>query len=271
MSPTGSRPATPRKLSNAHSQHNPSTPSRLKHSHAPGSSPEQPSPTFETPASRFPSHRRTDSSEDSVNNPPSTPSPLRPRHWRNYSTHNCSQPEGEPCEHGAFSPMIRPTSPPTSVTSTLDDASDHGFGGRYARGQSIAGGVNGVLGDAVGDTVFGDGNIFGGGGEDGKHVGRAESWRRWWAGGDGDGKGGTGNRIMSTTRWLATKHGIKNKRRMYVSIPTRTISPFTSEPPICTFQSSSLIELGTWSTTFPSSNGLPSTVGPSSKAMPSPL
>lgn len=224
MSPTGSGPASPPKQSNAHSQHNPSTPSRLKHSHAPESSPEQPSSAFETPASRFSPHRRTDSSEDSVHNPPSTPSPLRPRHWRNYNTHNCSQPEGEPCEHGTFSPKIRPTSPPTSVTSTLDDASDHGYGGRYARSQSIAGGVNGVLGDAIGDSVFGDGNIFGNRGDDGKPIGRAESWRRWWAGGgDGDGKGDAGNKTMSTTRWLATNHGIKNKRRMYVSIPDRTI------------------------------------------------
>ncbi|KAL8903359.1 MAG: hypothetical protein Q9207_003969 [Kuettlingeria erythrocarpa] len=217
MSPTGSGPTTPPKQSNAHSQHNPSTPSRLKHSHGTESSPEQASSTFETPASRFSPHRRTNSSEDSVHNPPSTPTPLRPRDWRNYSTHNCSQPEGEPCEHGTFSPKIRPTSPPTSVNSTLDEASDHSYGGRYPRSQSIVGGVNGVLGDAVGDSLFGDGNIFGNRGDDGKAVGRAESWRRWWAGGgDRDGKDGAGNKNMSTTRWLATNHGIKNKRRMYL-------------------------------------------------------
>lgn len=225
MSSPGSPLSTPPKDSHAHSQHNPSTPSRLKHSYAPRSSPseEDPSPTFETPESRFPpplnpfnSPQRTDPVEDSSRNPSSSPLPLRSRHWRQYSTHNCSQPEGEPCEHGNLSPNIRPTSPPTSATFTLDDDSDHGYGGRYARGQSIVGAVNGVLGDAMEDTVFGDGNIFGGRGEDGKPVGWSESWRQWWGGG-GDGHDGRGKKTMSTTRWLATKHGIKNKRRMYVS------------------------------------------------------
>lgn len=225
MSSSGCRPSTPRSLSDEHWQHNPSTPSRLKQSHAPKPSPseEPPSPTFETPASRFPSAsnpfespQRTNRADEIPKSTPSTPSPLRPRHWRQYSTHNCSQPDGEPCEHGTFSPNIKPTSPPTSVPSILDEESGHGHGGRYAGGQSIVGGANGVLGDAIGDTVFGDGNIFGGRGEHGKPPGWAESWRLGWGGG-GDHEGGRGKKTMSTTLWLATKHGVQNKRRMYVS------------------------------------------------------
>ena len=242
--PSTSRPSTPRTHSRSNSQHHPSTPSRLKHSHAPGTSPQDdpPSPPFQTPASRFPQplnpfnyNQRTDPVEENSRPAPSSPSLFRPRHWRNYSTHNCSQAEGEPCEHGSFSPRVRPTSP-TSTSSLLDEDSnsDHGFGGRYARGQSIVGGVNGVLGDAVGDTVFGDGNIFSApsgydGAEDGKRARWSDSWSRWWEGG-GDDKSG-GKKTMSTTRWLATKHGVRNKRSMYVSI-----SPWeTGIEPICPF------------------------------------
>ncbi|KAL8654514.1 MAG: hypothetical protein Q9210_001459 [Variospora velana] len=231
MSPSGSRPSTPpprshsHSHSQSHSQHQPSTPSRLKHAHAPGSShrDDSPSPPFHTPATTLPlplnpfnSENRTDRADENSRPPPTTPTPLRPRHWREYSTHNCSQLEGEPCEHGAFSPKIRPTSPPTSVSSTLDGDTNLDYGGRYPRGQSIVGGVNGVLGDAVGDTVFGDGNIFGDRGENGKPIGWFERWRRWWGGGGGDDKNGSAGKIMSTTRWLATTHGIKNKRRMYL-------------------------------------------------------
>lgn len=104
------------------------------------------------------------------------------------------------------------------MSSTLDGDTHLGHGGRYPRGQSIVGGVNVVLGDAVGDTVFGDGNIFGDRGEDGKRVGWSEGWRKWWER-RGDDKNGSGRKtVMSTTRWLATTHGIKNKRRMYVSL-----------------------------------------------------
>ncbi|KAL8834125.1 MAG: hypothetical protein Q9170_003899 [Blastenia crenularia] len=229
MSSPHSRPSPPRTPTQPHSPHHPSTPSRLKHSHAPGSSTQEdpPSPPFETPASRFPpplnpfhADQRADPSEDNSRSTPWSPSPLRPRHWRNYSTHNCAQSQGGgPCEHGAFSPNIRSTSP-KSPTSTLDDDSDHGYGGRYARGQSIVGGVNGVLGDAVGDTVFGDGNIFSsthdGGAQGKENGGWSGSWRRWWGGGGGGDDRDRGKKTMSTTRWLATKHGIQNKRSMYL-------------------------------------------------------
>ncbi|KAI4180746.1 MAG: hypothetical protein L6R41_007034, partial [Letrouitia leprolyta] len=117
----------------------------------------------------------------------------------------------------------------TVITTVRNEESDNGFGGRYARGQSIVGGVNGVLGDAVGDTVFGDGNIFGGRNENGDLAegkrGWSDTWNRWWGGeggggggggGGGDGNGGRIQKTMSTTRWLAKKHGVRNKRRMYL-------------------------------------------------------
>ncbi|KAL8992571.1 MAG: hypothetical protein Q9188_007556, partial [Gyalolechia gomerana] len=225
MSPSDSRPSTPHTHSHSRSLHQPSTPSRLKHSHAPGTSPQEDaqSPPFATPSSRFPPplkpfnyDQHTDPAEDNF---PTSPSPLRPSYWRNYSTHNCSQSAGAPCDHGTFSPRVRPNRS-TSVASTLEEESDNGFGGRYARGQSIVGGVNGILGDAVGDTVFGDGNIFGGRNAagsigDGKGGGWSDCWSRWWGGG-GDNKGGGGKKTMSTTRWLAKNHGVPNNRRMYL-------------------------------------------------------
>ncbi|KAL8673264.1 MAG: hypothetical protein Q9168_002302 [Polycauliona sp. 1 TL-2023] len=228
MSPSPSQPPSPLR-STSFSQHQPSTPSRLKHSHAPGSpsQDELDSPIFQTPASRLPpplynlnSDQRTDPPDHSPGRPSPNPSPLRPRHWRDYSTHNCSQPEGEPCQHGSLSPEIRPSTP-KSTSSTLDD--DRGFGGRYARSQSIEGGPNGLLGDAVGDTLFGDGRFFSNDGgseshddEHGKEQGWSGSWNRFWRrSGGGDRKYG-GAMTMSTTRWLATKHGVPNKRRMYL-------------------------------------------------------
>ncbi len=227
MSPTQSRPSTPLR-SNSTFHHHPSTPSRLKHSHAPGSSSQDDldSPTFQTPASHLPpplyslnSDQRTNPPEASPGRPsPTTASPLRPRHWRGYSTHSCAQPEGEPCPHGSFSPHIRP-SISRSTSSVLEDHG--GFGGRYPRSQSIEGGPNTVLGDAMGDTLFGDGRFFGGDGgaehgpvQHGKEQGWSGSWRRWWGGNRKDG----GDTRMSTTRWLATTHGLRSKRRMYVSI-----------------------------------------------------
>ncbi|KAL8691038.1 MAG: hypothetical protein Q9224_004264 [Gallowayella concinna] len=234
MSPSPSQPATPTR-SNSHShshsrsQHHPSTPSRLKHSHAPGSSSqdEPDSPIYETPASRLPpplyplnTARRTTPPEDSPNRSSPNTSPLRPRHWRTYSTRNCSHPEGESCDHGAFSPKIRPASL-RSISSTLDEDSDHGFGGPYRRSHSIAGGPNEISADAVGDTLFGDGRFFSadGGNEIGgaghkKEQGWSGHWSRWWGGGAG------GKKTMSTTRWLAATYGIRNKRSDLVAALT---------------------------------------------------
>ena len=226
MSPTPSQPSTPLR-SRSLSQHHPSTPSRLKHSHGPGSSSqdELDSPTFQTPASRLPPPLYPSNTDQRSNQPEDRPgrlSPnatqLRPRHWRNYSTHNCSQAEGETCEHGSLSPKIRPSSP-RSINSTLDDVNS--FGGRYARSQSIVGGPNTVLGDAIGDTLFGDGRFFSGdgGAEDGKEQGQSGGWSRWWGRGD---RKDRGRNTMSTTRWLATKHGIQHKRRLCVfTIPLK--------------------------------------------------
>ncbi|KAL8931330.1 MAG: hypothetical protein Q9211_007044, partial [Gyalolechia sp. 1 TL-2023] len=123
---------------------------------------------------------------------------------------------GEPCEHGAFSPRVRPNRS-TSVASTLDEESDNGSGGRFARDE-----VHGFLGDSVGDTVFGDGNIFTGRNDDGsigdgEGRGWADSWSRWW-GARGDSKGRGGKKTMTTSRWLAEEPGVRNKRRMYVSV-----------------------------------------------------
>ncbi|KAL8911193.1 MAG: hypothetical protein Q9171_003599 [Xanthocarpia ochracea] len=77
------------------------------------------------------------------------------------------------------------------------------------------GGPNTVLGDAIGDTLFGDGRFFSGdgGAEDGKEQGQSGSWNRWWGRGDGKDRG---SNTMSTTRWLATEHGIQHKRRLYL-------------------------------------------------------
>lgn len=85
------------------------------------------------------------------------------------------------CNHGTFSPHVFPQdSPPSTVNSVK------GFGGRYG------GDVDDDFGMVVNRTrgwlrdTFADG-LFGG-------LGR--------------------NRSMSTTRWLATKHGIKNQFTM---------------------------------------------------------
>ncbi|KAL8693356.1 MAG: hypothetical protein Q9218_001793 [Villophora microphyllina] len=224
-SPSPSRPPTPRSASISHSQHQPSPPSRLNQSHAPGSSPhnqirsplsDRPTDDSSSPLNPFNDNQRTNPADHTGSTPDT--SPLRPRHWRNYSTYNCAQPEGEPCEHGHWSPKIKPTSP-SSASSTLEEGRAHSHGGRYARGQSIVGGPNEVLGDAIGDTVFGDGRFFSGGGGDSRSTDRrsggwSKSWSQWWGGG-GDDEYGRG-KPMSTTRWLATRHGVKNKRRMYL-------------------------------------------------------
>ncbi|KAL9580271.1 MAG: hypothetical protein Q9212_004600 [Teloschistes hypoglaucus] len=226
VSPPPIRPPASRSTSFSHSQHQPSTPSRLNQSHAPGSSPHDQvhSPPLDrstedsaSPLNPFNSDQRANLAESSNGTTPNT-SPLRPRHWRNYSTYNCTQPEGHSCEHGHWSPKIRPTSP-SSASSILEGEPNRSFGGRYARAQSIQGGPNGFLGDAIGDTVFGDGRIFTQSNGDSrdenpKDGSWSKSWSRWW-GVEGDDKNRTGQ-PMSTTRWLASTHGVKNKRRMYL-------------------------------------------------------
>lgn len=89
-----------------------------------------------------------------------------------------------PCNHGTFSP--RPGTRQTNRSYEASIDSRH-FGGRYPGGIGDEGGassnIHGVFGDAVADGVFG---------------------------------GGPGKK-MSTTQWLAKKHGVKNTRAMYLA------------------------------------------------------
>ena len=86
------------------------------------------------------------------------------------------------CDHGTFSPRAPSR---RSWNSSLD--SRDGFGGRYPGGTNDRGDpsdtLHGVFGDTIADGVLG---------------------------------GGNGSK-MSTTKWLAQKHGIKNSRMMYIS------------------------------------------------------
>ena len=84
------------------------------------------------------------------------------------------------CDHGTFSPR------PLTHRSTISYDSQYNFGGRYegSMGNGIAGSssnTRGILGDAVAEGLF-----------------------------------GAGSKRMSTTKWLAQRHGVKNSRRMYV-------------------------------------------------------
>lgn len=78
------------------------------------------------------------------------------------------------------------------------------FGGRLAGGTDLR---HGILGDALADGVFGSG--AGGqlnGANDGKY-------------GRGEERGEGGEAPMSTTQWLARRHGVKGRRIMYVLSP----------------------------------------------------
>ena len=91
----------------------------------------------------------------------------------------------EHCSHGTFSP--RPATH-RSYGSISSDVSRDGFGGRYPRelGDGPGGSVDpthALLGDAIADGLL---------------------------------RGGTGNK-MSTTRFLANRHGIKHQKTMCVS------------------------------------------------------
>jgi hypothetical protein len=99
--------------------------------------------------------------------------------------------EGD-CNHGTFSPR-----PGTRNTQTSFDSSHsrHRFGGRYPGelGKGVAGSssnTHGLIGDAFADGILGP----------------------------GDGK------KMSTTQWLAKRHGVKNTRLMSVFLNTYTKS-----------------------------------------------
>jgi hypothetical protein len=85
------------------------------------------------------------------------------------------------CNHGTFSPHIHAQGTTSSNVSTMD-----GFGGRHGDDINDEDGevrdtARGFIGDTFADGLF----------------------------------GGTRNGTsMSTTKWLATKHGVKNQRAM---------------------------------------------------------
>ena len=78
------------------------------------------------------------------------------------------------------------------------------FGGRHAGETDLR---HGILGDALADGVFGSGA---GGQLDGANDGK---------GGREDGGGEDDEAPMSTTQWLARRHGVKRRRVMYVLQP----------------------------------------------------
>ncbi|KAF2502959.1 hypothetical protein BU16DRAFT_25303 [Lophium mytilinum] len=105
---------------------------------------------------------------------------LSHKHWDQAS--GCGS---EHCNHGTFSP--RPGTV-RSYGSIGSDVSHEGFGGRYPGGLGTAPGehadvTHALLGDTVADGVLG---------------------------------GGRGKK-MSTTRYLAKRHGIKSEKRMYLA------------------------------------------------------
>ena len=74
------------------------------------------------------------------------------------------------------------------------------FGGRHAGETDLR---HGILGDALADGVLGSG--------DGGQMDEANHSKD----GRGD-EGGKGDGPLSTTQWLARRHGVKGRRVMYV-------------------------------------------------------
>ena len=85
------------------------------------------------------------------------------------------------CNHGTFSPHVRPLDSPSSNVSIVK-----GFGGRHEDDIDDDDGetrdrTRGLIGDTFAEGLFG---------------------------------GSRRDTSMSTTKWLATKHGVKNQRAM---------------------------------------------------------
>lgn len=99
----------------------------------------------------------------------------------------CNESGNGECEHGILSPHA------SSLHRAWEDSTERGsgsFGGKFdSRGGDL---THEVLGDAVTDGLLGG--------------------RRGQAGDDD----GPGNKHTSTTEWLATKHNVKGRRKMYV-------------------------------------------------------
>ena len=197
-------PRSPRRVSRARasSQHVPLTPSRLREA-VPRSPEEQMTPS--------PSHDRASDTEYS---PLSSPT-LRPEHSQPSTTQSPvnddeeeDQVQGnivEPtqketnartrlledyhrgaacgsrnCDHGTFSPRVR--------SSRNSISSSHDFGGRFGASIGEDGGDSDHRRGILGDTFVG--GLFGGSRRD---------------------------KQMSTTQWLANKHGLTNQRTMLVT------------------------------------------------------
>ena len=211
--------------------HAPQTPSRLRQSHAPGSSPSpesHPHPDFlrANLSSSPPEHAgelhngnsRSSSpslefEEDGIHprfhNGASTAEDLEAtraqgyvaeqnfhaaatentRLLQNYNHADCSN-----CDHGTFSPHAPSFSSP-------EDADHH----RGYDGQDEANERQTAASRLLGP--YGGGNFQ----PQRPKVGRLESWMSW--GGNGDAR----NKSVSTTRWLMDTHGIRGRRRMYIS------------------------------------------------------
>lgn len=143
-----------------------------------------------------------------------------------YHRPSCQQDE---CEHRLLSPHASPPSSSSSVRNqntnrssaytpphlTYEPQPSEGlqqsesgnggvFGGRYGGEENLR---HGILGDAMVDGVLGD--------EpeeeppDGDGEGGEEARKRW--------KGAVLG--MSTTQWLARRHDVKGRRKMYVTLP----------------------------------------------------
>jgi len=196
--PTGS--PTPSRASSAHNTTSYASlnPSQLRISHEPGTSPEHRTsaaqsadgdlhveddttrPVASEPTSPFtgPAHM---AAEGGITEPSSQDVDAHTRLLQSYNDHpNCGL---KSCNHGTFSPR------PTMRRSYFSYDGQSGIAGSYGRGagDSVDGGssgANGASGDTAGDWTLG---------------------------------GGKGKR-MSTTQVLARRHGVKNPRRMYVSL-----------------------------------------------------
>ena len=112
-------------------------------------------------------------------------------YYRVAGSSNCNNCESGECEHGTLSP--RAPSTPRSWDGPTTATGSGSYGGKFdSQGGDM---MHSILGDAVADGLIGE------------RTGRADH--------DEDG----GINKMSTTEWLARKHGINRKRTMYVAIP----------------------------------------------------